>query len=301
MTSREDITYFAAGPAWLPTDVLENASQALLNYNQTGLGLSEHSHRSALADKIIADAKSDMAAFLDIPDDYAIMFMHGGGSGQFAASAYNLVGAWVARKKLELIGDATKDDDLDAAGLQKLRDVVDKDLKLDYFVTGGWSQKAAEEAARLFGPEHVNIVADGRNAPDGKYVSIPDESQWKFSKDAAFVYYCDNETVHGIEFPTFPKCLEPGPDGNGPIVVADMSSNILSRRIPVRNFSVIFFGAQKNLGTTGITVAIVKKSLLPQPSASLMRKLGLAIAPAIFSYETITKNNSLYNTLSIFE
>lgn len=301
MPSREDITYFASGPAWLPTDVLEGASQALLNYNETGLGLAEHSHRSALADKIINEAKADLVSYLDIPDDYEIVFMQGGGTGQFSATAYNLVGAWVLQKKLELFGDAVKDDDLDAASVQRLRDVVDNELKLDYFVTGGWSQKAAEEGERLYGPEHVNIVADGRNEVGGKYTAIPDESTWKLSKESAFVYTCDNETVHGIEFQGFPKSLEPGPDGKGPIVVGDMSSNILTRRIPVRNYSVIFFGAQKNLGSTGITVAIVKKSLLPQPSASLMRKLGLAIPPIMFSYETIAKNNSLYNTLSIFE
>lgn len=84
-----------------------------------------------------------------------------------------------------------------------------------------------------------------------------------------------------------------------------MSSNILTRKIPVRNFSAIFFGAQKNLGMTGITVVVLKKSFLPpttsQPSTTLMRSLGLPIPPIIFQYETIAKNNSLYNTLSIFE
>jgi phosphoserine aminotransferase len=80
-----------------------------------------------------------------------------------------------------------------------------------------------------------------------------------------------------------------------------MSSNILSRRVPVRNFGLFFFGAQKNLGSTGVTVAVVRKDLLAQPSPILMRKLGLPIAPAILVYEYIAKNNSLYNTLSIFE
>lgn len=108
-----------------------------------------------------------------------------------------------------------------------------------------------------------------------------------------------------MEFPGFPQALTPNADGSGPIVVADMSSNILSRRIPVKNYHVIFFGAQKNLGSTGITVAIVKKDLLPpstpQPSPKLLRKLGLPIGPIVLSYETIAKNNSLYNTLSIFD
>lgn len=111
--------------------------------------------------------------------------------------------------------------------------------------------------------------------------------------------------MDGVEFPKFPEILTPKEDGSGPIVVADMSSNILSRRIPVKNFHVIFFGAQKNLGSTGVTVAIVKKNLLPpvtpQPSPKLLRRLGLPIGPIVLSYETIAKNNSLYNTLSIFD
>ncbi|KAL4723255.1 Phosphoserine transaminase [Fusarium chlamydosporum] len=304
MPSRSDITYFGAGPALLPTDVLETAAQALVNFQDTGLGIAEHSHRSELATNIINEAKADLASYIDIPEDYEVLFMQGGGTGEFSATMYNLVGAWVTKKKAQIVANLKAPED-DPRVEQELRNAVEKELKTDYIVTGGWSQKASEEAKRLLGPEHVNVVADARQINDGKYGKIPEESTWNLSKDAALVYYCDNETVDGVEFPAFPQSLAPGPDGEGPIVVADMSSNILSRRIPVRNFSVIFFGAQKNLGSTGITVVIIKKSLLPpktpQPSASLLRKLGLPIPPIIFSYETIAKNNSLYNTLSIFD
>lgn len=288
MPSREDITYFGAGPALLPTEILEEASKALLNFKSTGLGIAEHSHRSAHATTIINEAKADLASYLDIPDDYEVLFMQGGGSGEFSATAYNLVGAWVARKQAEGASD------------EQLAEEV-KGLKIDYVVTGSWSDKARAEAARLYGPEHVNVVADARVSTDGKFGSIPDESSWELSKDAAMVYYCDNETVDGVELPGFPKCLKRNEQGEGPIVVADMSSNILSRRFDVRDFGMVFFGAQKNLGSTGVTVVIVKKSLLPQPPAALMRKLGLAIPPIVLQYETIAKNNSLYNTLSIFE
>lgn len=174
-----------------------------------------------------------------------------------------------------------------------------KNLKIDYIITGGWSKKAAAEAERLFGSEHVNIVADSRELNDGKFGTIPEERTWNLSEDAAMVYYCDNETVDGVEFPQFPKSLEP--KHYGPIVVADMSSNILSRKIPIQNFSAIFFGAQKNLGSTGITVVIIKKSLLPQPSTALMKQLALPLPPRILEFETIAKSNSLYNTLSIFD
>ncbi|KAF9881137.1 phosphoserine aminotransferase [Colletotrichum karsti] len=301
MPTRADITYFGAGPALLPTDVLETAAQALVDYNGTGLGIAEHSHRSEIATKVLEEAKADLTTYLDIPSDYEILFMQAGGSGEFSATVYNFVGAWVARQRdavLKRLG-ATEDTDEVVAELRK---IVDEKLKLDYLVTGGWSQKASAEAARLLGPEFVNVAADARKVNDGKFGKIPDEKDWKLSKGAAMVYYCDNETVDGVEFPGFPASLAPKDNGEGPIVVADMSSNILSRRVPVKNYSAIFFGAQKNLGLTGVTVVVIKKSLLAaQPSPALMRKLGLPISPIVLSYETIAKNNSLYNTLSIFD
>ena len=307
MPTRADITYFGAGPAALPTDVLESAAQALLDYKGTGLGIAEHSHRSELASNIINEAKADLATYLDIPTaDYDVLFMQGGGTGEFSASVYNLVGAWVSRQHAQVVkelgGDGAANED---AVVAALRARVESGLKLDYIVTGGWSLKAYQEAVRLLGPEYVNLAADARTINDGKFGKIPDPSTWKLSKDAAMVYYCDNETVDGVEFPEFPAVLAPREDGTGPVVVADMSSNILSRRVPVKNYSLLFFGAQKNLGSTGVTVAVIRRELLPpvtaQPSAALMRKLGLPIPPIVLQYEIIAKNNSLYNTLSIFE
>lgn len=307
MPSRADITYFGAGPAALPTDVLETAAQALLDYQGTGLGIAEHSHRSELAAKIINEAKADLATYLDFsPEQYEVLFMQGGGTGEFAASMYNLVGAWVSRQHAAVQKELGPEAD-EAAVLAALLQRVESGLMVDYIVTGSWSLKAYQEAQRLLGPEYVNLVCDARTLSDDgkKFGKIPDESTWKLSKDAAYVYFCDNETVDGVEFPSFPKILEPKEDGTGPIVVADMSSNILSRRIPVNNYSLLFFGAQKNLGSTGIAVAILKKTFLPpnlsQPSPTLLRKLGLPIPPIVLQYEIIAKNNSLYNTLSIFE
>lgn len=307
MPSRDDITYFGAGPALLPTDVLQKASQALLDYNGTGLGIAEHSHRSALAADIINNAKADLATYLDIPtDEYEILFMQGGGSGEFSATVYNMVGAWVTQRKAAILKD-NKVDEKDCKESLLWHEVAQglPSLKVDYIVTGSWSLKAYEEAKRLLGPQYVNLVCDARTINDGKFGKIPDQSTWNLSPDAAMVYYCDNETVDGVEMPSFPEILAPRADGTGPIVVADMSSNILSRRIPVKNFSLFFFGAQKNLGSTGITVVVIKKRFLPpttpQPAPALLRKLGLPIGPIVLSYETIAKNNSLYNTLSIFE
>ncbi|KAJ2905856.1 phosphoserine aminotransferase [Zalerion maritima] len=290
MPAREDITYWGAGPALMPTDVLQKAAAALINYNDTGLGIAEHSHRSQHATDIINEAKADLASYLSVPTDkYEILFMQAGGSGEFSAVVYNLVGAWVQKKKAA----GASDSDLQKAVLS---------LKCDYIVTGGWSEKSYKEAGRLLGEEHANLVADSRKSSStGKFGSITPESDWSLTSEAAYVYYCDNETVDGVEFPAFPESLKPKADGSGPIVVADMSSNILSRPIPVENYGIIFFGAQKNFGIAGITVAIVRKDLIPQPPPALMRKLGLPIPPIMLQYDSIAKNNSLYNTLSIFD
>ncbi|OIW29618.1 phosphoserine aminotransferase-like protein [Coniochaeta ligniaria NRRL 30616] len=306
MPERSEITYFGAGPAGLPTDVLETASEALINYKNTGLGLAEHSHRSELATNIINEAKADLASYLDIDESkYEILFMQAGGTGEFSAVVYNLVGAWVARK-IAGLGDL-KGEDLYAA----LREHIDGPkgkLVLDYIVTGSWSLKAYQEAVRLVGPEHVNLVVDAREHNNGKFGVIPDQKHWKLSDDAALVYYCANETVDGVEFPEFPTVLRKSHEKDGvhfPIVVADMSSNILSRREPVDEHSIIFFGAQKNLGTPGVAVAIVKKAFLPptcsQPAPTIMRKVGLPVPPIMFQYQEMAKNNSLYNTLSVFD
>lgn len=226
MPAREDILYFGAGPARLPTSVLTAASTSILNHNSTGLGLAEHSHRSALSGGILTDASNALRQLLSVPDDYSIIFMQGGGTTQFSGVVYNLLGYWV---QCEL--DRTKD-------LEAVREKL-KGAKLDYVVTGGWSQKAGEEASRLVGGGMVNIAADAKAANGGKYGKIPDELAWTLTEKekSIFTYYCDNETVDGVEFPAFPTVLE---DGAERLVVCDMSSNILSRKVDVKKYALIF-------------------------------------------------------------
>merc|ERR1712230_234602 len=204
MPSRAEITYFGAGPALLPTNVLEKAAESLVNYNGTGLGLAEHSHRSEIATKVLNEAKADLATFLDIPDDYEVLFMQGGGSGQFSATVYNLVGVWVERRKQKILKELGIKDGKDIPEdviLKELEKAVQEELKLDYLVTGSWSLKASQEAARLIGKEKVNVAVDARKANDGKFGVIPPEDQWTLTKKkreggpgSALVYMCDNET-----------------------------------------------------------------------------------------------------------
>ncbi len=262
MPSRSEVTYFGPGPAALPTSVLEAASPALLNYKSTGVGLAEHSHRSQLANDILAETKANLKALLDVPDDYEILLMQGGGSGQFSAVVYHVVNVWVERRRQRLQRELSASDpplgveDLHTQLLHQLRAQVEQELRLDYIVTGSWSLKASQEAARLLGPEHVNVALDARKANDGRFVDIPGENTWQLTPTrseggkgaAACVYFCDNETVDGVEFPAFPARLvasansDKADEEDERLVVADMSSNMLSRRVDVKRYAIIFVG-----------------------------------------------------------
>ena len=317
MPSREETHYFGAGPAPLPTEVLEDASKALLNYKDLGYGIPEMSHRSPEANQILADTKAALSELLDIPDSYDILFLHGGGTGEFSGVVYHMVNLWVQRQYEWLkktIPNWTEREK--KVQFELVRDVVKACLKLDYLVTGSWSLKASQEAARLVGAGYVNVATDAREHNNGKLGVIPEEQSWTLSRpeshpygphasQPAFTYYCDNETVDGVEFPSFPESLEAKSPENDPLVVADMSSNFISRKVDISKYAAIFGGAQKNVGVTGITILIVRKSLLP-PEASmaspdLMRYLGLPIGPIALDWATVAKNNSLYNTLPMFD
>jgi phosphoserine aminotransferase len=262
MPSREEVAYFGAGPAPLPTPVIEAGGKAFVNYNDTGLGLAEISHRSPTANAVLAEAKAALTTLYDIPEDYEVLFMQAGGSGEFSAVVHNLVSVWVERRRRRAEKDLGKDED---KILERLRREVSEELKVDYLVTGSWSLKASQEAARLIGTRYVNIAVDARKANNEKFGKIPDEKTWSLTPTkkeggagSAFVYFCDNETVdlsfsiasfntlanhqQGVEFSAFPKCLEAqgGDEEDERLVVADMSSNFLSRKVDVSKYSVIY-------------------------------------------------------------
>lgn len=255
MPSRQEVSYFGAGPAPLPTSVVEAGAKAFVNFNDSGLGLGEISHRSPTANKILEDTKANLTTLLDIPENYEILFMQAGGSGEFSAVVQNLVSAWVERRRRRAeaeILQANPNEDkarVEELVFQRVQKEVDEELKLDYLVTGSWSQKASQEAQRLVGSKYVNVALDARKANEGKFGRIPGEESWSLTptkreggKGSAFVYFCDNETVDGVEFQDFPKSLEPqgGDEEDERIVVADMSSNFISRKVDVSKYSVIF-------------------------------------------------------------
>lgn len=321
MPSRDEVSYFGAGPAPLPTPIVEAGAKAFVNFNDCGLGLGEISHRSPTANKILENIKADLTSLIGIPENYEILFLQAGGSGEFSAVVYNLVSVWIERRRKRAEAETLKANpgadktQIDELVFQRVQKEVENELKLDYLVTGSWSLKASQEAARLVGAKYVNVALDARKFNDGKFGKIPPEESWSLTptkreggKGSAFVYFCDNETVDGVEFQGFPKSLEAqtGDEEDERLVVADMSSNFLSRKIDVSKYAVIFGGAQKNVGVTGITIAIVRKSLLPPqtatPPASLLHRLNIGglPGPIVFDYATAAKNNSLYNTLPIF-
>ncbi|KAK9371226.1 pyridoxal phosphate-dependent transferase [Lipomyces kononenkoae] len=268
--SRAQPHYFGAGPALLPAQVLKQAAIDLLNYKDSGLGLGEISHRSAFAVSVVDSAKATIKELLSVPETYEVFFLQGGGTGEFSAVVYNLLASFALK--------------------------TGKKGKADYLITGSWSQKAAEEAIRL--GVDVNMAVDARKwSSNGKsYGTIPDPSTWTLgnAEETAYVYYCDNETVSGVEFPYIPEVPE------GVELVADMSSNILSREFDVTKFGLVFAGAQKNIGMAGVTVCIIKKELLARPKDDDLLALGIPLAPLVLDFPTIVKNNSLYNTLPIF-
>lgn len=308
MPSRSEVAYFGAGPAPLPTKVLEKGAAAFVNYEDSGLGLAEISHRSSTATRILDETKKALIALLDIPDNYEILFLHGGGSGEFSAVVFNMVAVWVEKRRRRAQEEFGNDDE---AILLRVREELKYSLRLDYLISGSWSLKASQEAAHLLEPlgqDFVNVALDAREANEGKFGTIPSEDTWKLTPadansgcGSAFVYYCDNETVDGVEFPGFPASLEPQTGEHERLVIADMSSNFLSRHVDIRKYAAIFGGAQKNIGITDVTLAIVRKDILTTlPSPSFLHKVGVFSPPTILNWSVISKNNSLYNTMPIF-
>ncbi|CAH6718622.1 phosphoserine aminotransferase [[Candida] jaroonii] len=264
---REQPHYFGAGPALLPADVLKEAALDLVNYSGDNLGIGEISHRDKRAVKVIDDTKANLSKLLDIPETHEVFFMQGGGTTGFSSIAYNLAANYATKNNGET-------------------------PKLAYAVTGGWSQKANEEAKRLGFQTQVVV-----NTKDIKYTDIPPYSEWTpIEKGTAYLYVADNETVHGNEFKDIPTDYLP----EGVELVADMSSNILSKKIDVSKYGLIMAGAQKNIGLAGLTIYIIKKSLLEQASDDQLVSWGIALPPIAFHYPTVVKNNSTYNTIPIF-
>lgn len=236
---------FSAGPAAIPDAVLERIRADIPDWNGTGMSVMEVSHRSKEFVEVAAKAEQDLRDLLAIPDDYAVLFPQGGATLQFAMVPLNLSSA----------GQTA-----------------------DYVLTGSWSKKAIAEARKFC---EVNIVADGS---DRNFSYVPAEDTWQRSTGAAFLHYCANETIGGVEFPFVPD------SGDIPLV-SDMSSTILSRPLDVSRFGVIYAGSQKNIGPAGIAIVIVKRDLLGRARKA---------TPSLLDYAVYAESGSMSNTPPVF-
>ncbi len=237
---------FASGPAMLPREVMEQAQAEFTNYQNTGSGIMELSHRGKPFQAVIDRAEANVRELLNISNDYAVLFIQGGASMQFCMLAMNLLNGKTA----------------------------------DYVDTGVWSNKASKEA-KLFG--NVNIVASSREA---KYDHIPEEGVWKRTADAAYLHITSNNTIAGSQYQTMP---EPTP---GVPMIADMSSDIMSRVFDASKFGMFYAGAQKNLGPSGVALVVIRKDLAARTNE--------ATTPTMLRYSTYIENGSLFNTPPTF-
>eukprot|EP00127_Corallochytrium_limacisporum_P003719 Clim_evm51s152 gene=Clim_evmTU51s152 len=241
MPAENRVINFSAGPAQLPLEVLKEAQEDLVSYKGCGMSVMEMSHRGKEYSQIHSEAEQDLRDLLNIPDNYKVLFLQGGATTHFASIPMNFLG----EKK-----------------------------KADYIITGNWSKKAVAEAKKYC---EVNEVIQPKL---DAFNRIPEPSTWKLDPEAAYVYYCMNETVYGVEFPYIPET-------NGVPLIADVSSTFLSRPIDVSKFACIYGGAQKNIGPSGVTIIIIREDFLGK---------ALPITPDMLNYKIQADNSSLFNT-----
>jgi phosphoserine aminotransferase len=167
-----DVFNFSAGPAMLPVDVLKQAQEELLNWSNQGVSVMEMSHRDPAYVRMAREAEQDLRDLLDVPDDYEVLFLQGGGRGQFAAVPQNIAAP---------------------------------DSTVDYLDTGIWSGFAIREAEKFVAK--VNVAGQVKEGVKGKEIQSPDD--WQLSDNAAYFHYCPNETVDGIALHDIPNVGAP--------------------------------------------------------------------------------------------
>lgn len=235
---------FGAGPAMLPREVMQIAHQDFLDWCDCGMSVMEISHRNDAFVAMAQGMEKDFRELLAIPNDYKVLFLHGGASSQFAMVPLNLK----ADKK-----------------------------SADYFHTGTWSGKAINEAKRFI---KVNSISQSKQ----QGFTVPEPDSWLLDEHAAYVYYADNETIHGIQFCDIPNV------GDIPLV-ADMTSSLLSKCFDISRYGVVFASAQKNVGLSGMTVVIIREDLIGYADQRI---------PSMYDYAIHAKHNSMFNTPAIY-
>jgi len=233
---------FNSGPSVLPKEVFEQASNAIIDFNNTGLSILEIGHRTTLFEEVLSEARATLKELMKLDDEHEILFLHGGASTQFFQVPMNL---------------------------------LNENETAAYLDCGTWGTKAIKEA-KIFG--NVNMVASSK---DRNYVYIP--KGYPIPDDAKYFHYTTNNTIEGTQMHAIPETNVP--------LIADMSSDILSTTLDFNRFSLIYAGAQKNIGAAGVNIVVVKKDILGKVS----RKL-----PSMMDYRSHIENGSMLNTPPVF-
>ena len=213
----------------------------MCEYGQTGQSVMEMSHRSKEYQAIIDEAEADLRDLMQIPDNYKVLFLQGGASSQFCMVPMNL---------------------------------MTKNGKADYIITGQWAKKAFKEASRY---GDCKAIA---SSEDKTFTYIPKVTAADVRPDADYVHICMNNTIYGTKYHQLPET------GKVPLV-ADISSCIMSEPIDVSKFALLYAGAQKNLAPAGLTVVIVREDLIGH---------AMDITPTMFNYQIHADNGSMFNT-----
>ncbi len=231
---------FSAGPAVLPKSVMLRAQAEMLDWHGSGMSVMEMSHRGKHYMSIIEKVESDFRSLFNVPKNYKVLFLQGGAIAQNSMLPLNLLNG----------------------------------KKANYVVSGYWSKRSYQDALP-FGDMTIAASSEAIG-----YAKAPDSKDWKIDSSAAYVHFCSNETIHGVEYFDMPS-IKTIP------VVADMSSHILSRPVDISQFGVIYAGAQKNIGPAGLTIVIVRDDLLDVASP---------LTPSVFNWKTQVENQSMINT-----
>ncbi|HRG59578.1 MAG TPA: 3-phosphoserine/phosphohydroxythreonine transaminase [Bacteroidia bacterium] len=233
---------FSAGPGILPQEVLQQAANACINFDNLNLSLLEISHRSKNFEAVMNNSRQLVKELLHLDDDFEVIFLGGGASLQFAMVPYNLLRT---------------------------------DGKAGYVNTGVWASKAIKEA-KIIG--NTVVVA---SSEDQKFSFVP--KNYEIPSDLDYLHITSNNTIYGTQMKTFPKTNVP--------LVCDMSSDIFSREVNGNDFSLIYAGAQKNMGPAGATMVAVRKSALGKTGRKMLSMLD---------YQVHIKGDSMYNTPPVF-
>ena len=241
MTDKMSCKYnFSAGPANLPKEVLLKAQSELLDWNGTGMSVMEMSHRGKEYAPILQNAELNLKKLLDLPKNYKILFLQGGAVTQNYMVPMNLL----------------------------------RDKEASYVISGYWSKRTFNDAQPF---KDIKIAASSESI---NFIKAPEFHSWDYKKDDAYIHFCLNETIHGVEYLDDPE-IESVP------IVCDMSSTILSRPINVNKYGVIYAGAQKNIGPAGLTILIVRDDLLDFADKK---------TPSTLNWKIQSENNSMINT-----